>query len=161
MSATKALTKSFMATLPAQLSTEFKISEEEATTFLQTYFTTVLGSPSKGARTKTPGVKGTNGKGRLTGYLLFSNENRSRVRDENGGMNPKDASRELGKLWKELSPQEQSSWVSRADAANSANGIGKSSTSHSSTAVEVSTPVVEASTHKTVKKIVKKVVAKK
>jgi len=152
MSASKSLMKTFMSSLPEQLAQEFSLDKEAVASMLTTYFESQLGC-GKGGRTKTPGVKGTNGKGRLTGYLLFSNENRTRVRDEKG-LSPKDASRELGTMWKALSASQQADWNARADKSNSENGLP------SKTPVLKTTAVVQA-VEPEKKKVVKKVVVKK
>lgn len=152
MSASKSLMKTFMSSLPEQLAQEFSLDKEAVASMLTTYFESQLGC-GKGSRTKTPGVKGTNGKGRLTGYLLFSNENRASVREAKG-LAPKDASRELGTMWKALSASQQADWNARAGATNTANGL-PSKTPVAQTAVVVQPSEPEK------KKVVKKVLVKK
>lgn len=46
----------------------------------------------------------------LSAYILFCNAKRSEIRSAHPDMDAKDVTREMGKMWRELSEQEQSKW---------------------------------------------------
>jgi len=46
----------------------------------------------------------------MTAYILFCNVKRPEIRAAHPDMDAKDVTREMGKMWRELSEQEQSQW---------------------------------------------------
>lgn len=46
----------------------------------------------------------------LSAYILFCNAKRAEIRAAHPNMDAKDVTREMGKMWRELSEQEQSQW---------------------------------------------------
>lgn len=81
----KAISSNLLSNLPNSLATEFGLESDAVKTFLSDFLSSQL--PTKGgkASARTPSPKGTNGKGRLTGYILFSNANRKAVEDAAAG----------------------------------------------------------------------------
>jgi len=122
MSLATAMTKSLLSNLPKEAAQEFELDEERFKTFLQTFLTNQLSKGARGKSTRT-GAKGTNGKGRISGYLLFSNENRDRLRKENPDLTFTSVGKELGGMWKQLSESERQQWNERAVAENEKNGL--------------------------------------
>lgn len=80
-SLSKAISTNLLNNLPAALAEEYSLEADSVKAFLSTFLSNQLptskGKGAAAARTPTP--KGTNGKGRLTGYILFSNEKRAEV----------------------------------------------------------------------------------
>jgi len=122
MSLATAMTKSLLSNLPKEAAQEFELDEERFKVFLQTFLTNQLSKGARGKSTRT-GAKGTNGKGRISGYLLFSNENRDRLRKENPELSFTTVGKRLGELWKDLSDAERQDWKNRADSENEQNGL--------------------------------------
>lgn len=116
-----AITKSLLAKMPTEVANKFDIDQDEFKTFLQEYLTTQFGKTGKGGR--TGGVKGKNGKGRISGYILFSNENREKVKEENPEFKFTEVGRELGQMWSKLSDAQKGKWNERAVTQNTANGL--------------------------------------
>jgi hypothetical protein len=114
------ITKSLLNNLPAAAAKEFNLDEARVKEFLQTFLSTQLGKSGKSARA---GPKGANGKGRVTGYLLFSNEHRQSVREEKPELKFTELGRELGRMWQALSESEKNEWMERAASVNSDNGL--------------------------------------
>ena len=50
----------------------------------------------------------------MTGYLLFSKENRATVKEELGDVKPTEVVTEVAKRWKALSDEEREEWNTRA-----------------------------------------------
>tara|TARA_B100001094_G_scaffold101266_1_gene97415 strand:- start:28 stop:405 length:378 start_codon:yes stop_codon:yes gene_type:complete len=50
----------------------------------------------------------------MTGYLLFSKENRADVKEEMGDVKPTEVVTEVAKRWKALTDEERGSWNERA-----------------------------------------------
>lgn len=124
---TNLFTKFLLQNLPAKVHEKYDVDAKEFETFLTEFMKSEVKMSMK---TKRPQPKGTNGKGRVSGFLMFSNENRSKVRDEMKEKNPekfenKDVSSELGARWRALNKKQQAAWNAKADAANEANGLGK------------------------------------
>lgn len=116
-----AISKSLLTNLPREASTRFDgVTEEQFKEFLVDFLGSQLGR-TKGGRAAAP--KGKNGKGRISGYLLFGNENRQAVNDANPGIAFKDVGKRLGEMWRELSDEEQQEWKDRANALNAENGL--------------------------------------
>ena len=116
-----AVTKSLLAKLPSEAAEKFSLSEEEFKEFLQDFLSKQLGKASKAGRASGP--KGKNGKGRISGYISFSNTNRQSVKDENPDFSFTEVGKELGKRWRELSDAEKAVWVNKAEAHNVDNGL--------------------------------------
>ena len=116
-----AVTKSLLAKLPTEASSKFNVDESEFKEFLQTFLTSQLGKAAKGGRTGGP--KGKNGKGRISGFILFSNENREGVKASNPNIEFKEVGRKLGEMWRELDEEAKSAWNAKAAAHNEANGL--------------------------------------
>lgn len=116
-----AISKSLLAKLPTEAATKFSLDENEFKEFLQGFLTSQLKGASKSGRTS--GAKGTNGKGRISGYLLFSNATRDSVKAENPDIKFTDIGRRLGDMWQSLSDKDKASWNDRAAKQNEDNGI--------------------------------------
>lgn len=56
-------------------------------------------------------VKAKRPKQALTSYILFCNANRASVKEENGDLDPKDITRKLASMWKELSDEEKQPFI--------------------------------------------------
>lgn len=116
-----AVTKSLLAKLPSETASKFDIDENEYKEFLQSFLSDQLGKATKSGRAAGP--KGKNGKGRISGFILFSTTNRDTVRKKNSDMQFTDVGRQLGKMWRELSDNEKAKWNSKAQKQNEENGI--------------------------------------
>jgi hypothetical protein len=117
----QAITKSLLNNLPSATAKEFDLDETRVKEFLQTFLNSQLGKTSgKSARTTT---KGTNGKGRISGFILFSNETRPRLNSDKPELKFNEVGRELGHMWKALSDSERAEWVEKASAINAENGL--------------------------------------
>nr|QBK87115.1 MAG: high mobility group box [Marseillevirus LCMAC201] len=116
-----AITKSLLSKLPSEAAKKFDIDETEFKEFLQGFLTIQLGKASKGGRSAGP--KGKNGKGRISGYILFSNENREDVKSRNPEFKFTDVGKELGRMWGELTDEEKDEWNQKAAAQNKSNGL--------------------------------------
>jgi len=66
--------------------------------------------------TKKPSKKNTKKSSakKLTGYTYFCHENRSDVKDDNPEMSAAEITKQLDKLWKELSEGEKQEWRDNA-----------------------------------------------
>ena len=69
--------------------------------------TTKKGSNKKSSKKKSSAKK-------LTGYTYFCRENRSDVKDDNPEMSATEITKQLAKLWKELSEEEKKEWRENA-----------------------------------------------
>ena len=69
--------------------------------------TTKKGSNKKSSKKKSSAKK-------LTGYTYFCRENRSDVKDDNPEMSAAEITKQLAKLWKELSEEEKQEWRENA-----------------------------------------------
>ena len=116
----KAITTSLLAKLPAEAAEKFDLDEEEFKDFLKEFLTSQLGKSAKGGRS---GPKGINGKGRISGYILFSNDNRAGLKEENPDLKFTEIGKELGQMWGELTDEEKAEWNQTAADANEANGL--------------------------------------
>lgn len=114
-----AVTKSLLSNLPAETATKFGIDQDEYKEFLQTFLTNQL----KATKATRSGPKGKNGKGRISGYILFSNEHRDAIRTESPDLKFTEVGKVLGKKWSGLSDDERAEWNAKAVAQNEANGI--------------------------------------
>lgn len=56
-------------------------------------------------------IKAKRPKQALTSYILFCKANRASVKEENGDLDPKDITRKLGSMWKELSDEEKQPFI--------------------------------------------------
>jgi hypothetical protein len=72
-------------------------------------------------------VKAKRPKQALTSYILFCNANRTKVKEENSELDPKDLTRKLAEMWSELSPEEKQPYVeeSKREAERLKNESGK------------------------------------
>jgi hypothetical protein len=122
-----AVTKSLLAKLPSEASERFEVNEDEFKEFLQSFLAEQLTLNKK----RTPTVKGLNGKGAVTGFLLFSNSHRdatkAQIIKENADLSPtevfRSAGRRLGESWGELSDAQKAEWKANAIKANEDNGL--------------------------------------
>jgi hypothetical protein len=116
-----AITKSLLTKLPAEASTKFDIDETEFKEFLQGFLSIQLKGGAKGGRSAGP--KGKNGKGRISGYILFSNANRESVKEEDADLKFTEVGKRLGEMWGELNLKEKADWNSKASKQNEDNGL--------------------------------------
>jgi len=104
----------------AEVSKHFNVPEAEFTKFLHKYISKNF---SKEKARRAERRKGPNGKGRISGYILFSTENRSKVLAKNPDIQFTDVGKKLGNMWKSLSDAERKAWNSRAAKENLENGF--------------------------------------
>ena len=102
-----------MSRFPEQVADKFDIDEAEFKEFLNDF----LSGELKMTKAKKP----SNGKGKVSGYLVFSAENRQALKDE--GMAFGDIGKKLGQMWKELGEEEKAEWNEKATARNEENGV--------------------------------------
>jgi hypothetical protein len=122
----KTIQKSLLDTLPSQVAGKFDIDESEFKEFLENYLSEHLagGKTVRKSTGRKPTPKGKNGKGRISGYILFCKENRSDVKSENQEMTSREITSELGRMWKSLEDSEKQEWNNRAKKMNIENGLG-------------------------------------
>ena len=146
-----AITKSLLTKLPAEASTKFDVDETEFKEFLQGFLSIQLKGGAKGGRSAGP--KGTNGKGRISGYILFSNANRESVKEEDADLKFTEVGKRLGELWGELTLKEKAAWNSKAAKQNEDNGLptptptptpGKASAKSATTKASAKKPAAKA-----------------
>jgi hypothetical protein len=125
------IVKNLTTKLSKQLAEKFELDEEEVVAEIQEYLNSELGKAPKGKR--GAGQKGKNGKGRTSGFILFSSDNREKVKKKLQKGLKKDekpsfgnVGKELGKAWKELSLAEKEKWGKKALLANKENGFEQS-----------------------------------
>nr|QBK88018.1 MAG: high mobility group box [Marseillevirus LCMAC202] len=116
-----AITKNLLAKLPTEAAKKFDLDDTEFKEFLQGFLSSQLGRAAKSGRSAGP--KGINGKGRISGYILFSNENREDVNESNPDLKFTDVGKELGRMWRELTDDDKNDWNTKAAAQNEANGL--------------------------------------
>jgi len=75
-------------------------------------------------------VKAKRPKQALTSYILFCNANRSKVKEDNQDLDPKDITRKLAELWSKLSDKEKQPFIE--ESKRDAERIKKESESESS-----------------------------
>lgn len=113
------ITKSLLATMPAEAATRFDgVEEDEFKTFLKEYLAGQFAT-----RAKRTGPKGKDGKGRKSGYILFANEMRPQVRTDMPDATFQQVGKELGARWQALGEKEQGVWKAKAAAMNEENGL--------------------------------------
>jgi hypothetical protein len=146
-----AVTKSLLSTLPAAMATEFSVSEDKAREFLQGFLSSQLGKVSANRKNSTP--KGTNGKGRISGYILFSNEHRPSVNKSQPDLKFTEVGKRLGEMWGKLSDSQKQEWNARAVSQNAANGLtpAPSAGPAKTPRAPVSTPATPASATRVVR----------
>lgn len=117
----QAISKSLLANLSGAAAQKFNVNETEFKEFLQGFLTSQL-TKSK-SRAPRVDAEGKRLPGRVSGYLLFSNENRDGVKKAHPELKFTDIGKELGRMWGELSDSQKADWNQRATAANAANGV--------------------------------------
>ena len=74
--------------------------------------------PKKAKKEKSPKKEKADGEPKkkrgMTGYLLFSKENRAAVKEELGEVKPTEVVTEVAKRWKALTDEERAAWNERA-----------------------------------------------
>jgi hypothetical protein len=136
--------KSFSAVmqrLSTQLSTEFNLDSDKVSASVSAFVANEL-RLGKSSRRGTPAPRGENGRGRMSGYLLFTEHFRPSVLAENPNEKMTGVSKLLGKRWQALSDAEKQTWKDKAAALNTSNGI-VSKTPSAKTQVQASTPVTQ------------------
>lgn len=81
----KAISSNLLSNLPNALAAEFGVEADAAKTFLGQFLADQLPAKAGKSASRTPAPKGTNGKGRTSGYIMFSNANRQSVMDASAG----------------------------------------------------------------------------
>lgn len=76
----------------------------------------------------------------LTGYMLFSNEQRPLIKEEEPSLTLSEVSKRIGKLWNDLGKEEKESWVKRSKDLSSTPEPVVEETVEESTEEPVSTP---------------------
>ncbi len=116
-----AITKSLLAKLPAAAAEKFDLDEDEFKEFLSGFLTAQLKGGAKGGRSSGP--KGKNGKGRISGFIVFSGAHRKEVRDENPDIIFTEVGKVLGKMWGELTLKEKAKGNVKAAKQNEENEL--------------------------------------
>jgi hypothetical protein len=112
------LTKSMLNTLPGEVAEKFELDEEEFKAFLNEYLSNQLQIKQKRVM-----PRGTNGKGRIGAYMVFSGEHRPEIKEENPDMTGEEVRTLLSKDWGALSDEEKAEWKAKADKINEDNGL--------------------------------------
>ena len=102
----KSINESLMKRLPAHLAKEHNLDENEVK---ESFLTKELG---KSATSRGSGKKGTNGKGPISGFIHFSNQNRQKLKEDNPDLKFTEIGALLGKMWKALEDSEKETWNS-------------------------------------------------
>ena len=108
-----AMSKALLSRLPEQAASKFDIDEAEFKDFLNDFLT--------GELKMTKAKKPSNGKGKVSGYIVFSSENRQALKDE--GMAFGEIGKKLGQMWRELDDDDKTEWNEKAQARNEENGV--------------------------------------
>ena len=122
-----AISKSLLSNLSGAMATKFSLEEAECKTFLQEYLSTQL-VKGKGGRAPRLDADGKPVKGAVSGYIVFSTENRADVTaalaKANGGEKPQfsQVGSELGRRWKALEQSAREEYTSKAQKQNADNG---------------------------------------
>lgn len=114
-----AISKALAEPLAKALVEKFNLDRAEVDEFWKEFSAVHL--KSKGAR--KGGKKGTNGKGRISGYILFSNDARPKVKAETPDASFKDMTQALSAKWRALSDKQKKKWNDKAAKQNAANGL--------------------------------------
>lgn len=117
----QSISKNLLSSLPKEFATKFSLEESQVREFVQEYLTSQVGKAATKGRTPAP--KGRDGKGKVTGYILYSNEHRQQVRDETPDIKFSDTGKKLGEMWKALTPEQRASWNDKAAQHNLENGL--------------------------------------
>ena len=107
------MSKALLSRLPEQAASKFDIDEAEFKDFLNDFLT--------GELKMTKAKKPSNGKGKVSGYIVFSSENRQALKDE--GMAFGEIGKKLGQMWRELDDDDKAEWNEKAQARNEENGV--------------------------------------
>ena len=75
----KAISTNLLSSLPTELAEHFGLDTTEVSQFLNEYLAKQLPAIGKASTKRTPAPKGTNGKGAIRGFILFSNATRAQV----------------------------------------------------------------------------------
>ena len=108
-----AMSKALLSRLPEQAAAKFEIDEADFKEFLNDFLT--------GELKMTKAKKPSNGKGKVSGYIVFSSENRQALKDE--GMAFGEIGKKLGQMWRELDDDDKVGWNEKAQARNEENGV--------------------------------------
>jgi len=140
------LRDSLIANLPAAVSEHFDdVDKDEFKEFLTGFLDAQLKGAGKGKGSKKAKVVGHDGKGRSTGYLLFSKDARSKVKAKNPNMPFGEVGKELGKMWQALSEKEKAKWNQKSSDYNEENGTaGEKKASKEAPAKKGKAPAKEA-----------------
>ena len=122
------MSKALLSRLPEQAAAKFEIDEADFKEFLNDFLT--------GELKMTKAKKPSNGKGKVSGYIVFSSENRQALKDE--GMAFGEIGKKLGQMWRELDDDDKAEWNEKAKARNEENGV-TTTTKKTSAAKKVST----------------------
>ena len=108
-----AMSKALLSRLPEQAAAKFEIDEVDFKEFLNDFLI--------GELKMTKAKKPSNGKGKVSGYIVFSSENRQALKDE--GMAFGEIGKKLGQMWRELDDDDKVEWNEKAQARNEENGV--------------------------------------
>jgi len=110
------ITKTLVKNIPNEAAAKFNLNVDEVNDFFQHFLSNELNI------TKT--IKSSNtGKGRISGYILFSGEMRKTLRESDDTITFIEIGKKLGKLWTQLSESEKNEWRDKAYLKNEENGI--------------------------------------
>jgi len=77
----KTIATTLLKSLPAAFAEQFELEETDVKGFLSDFLAEQLPKTTAAKSKRAPAKKGSNGKGAITGYLLFSQEHRQSVKD--------------------------------------------------------------------------------
>lgn len=115
----KQISSALMTKIPGAFAARFGLDEAEVKQFMQEYLQSQFGKPVKNSSVRH------NGKGRQTGFILYSCEQRPTLLQESPGLAFAEQGRELGLRWKKLSDEERANWSLRAQQLNESNGFAQ------------------------------------
>ena len=115
------ISKNVLDNLTPGLVKEFNLDEEQVRTFLNSYLEQQLVRRTKSNRAPMP--KGKNGRGRITGFLYFSQKHRPALVKAEPELSFGEIGKRLGAMWKELTPAKQKQYKVAAEKQNAKNGL--------------------------------------
>jgi len=119
MALSTVLVNSLVKALSKDFAEKFSLEEADVSAFLKEELTSHFAGSGKG---KGKAQKAEKGKGRVSGFLLFSSDMRPKLQSE-GEVSFGELGKMLGKKWKELDSDEKAQWNEKAKQKNEENGI--------------------------------------
>jgi len=111
------ISKTLLKSLPSEFASKFNLDEDEVKEFFQEQLKKEFNT------TKTSKEKTSKGKGRVTGYIVYSSEMRKTLKEKTPDISFIEIGKKLGESWKKLSEKDQSVWTEKARVLNESNGL--------------------------------------